>query len=98
MSLRVHLKQVELSCGACLRSWFTVPKKDVKTLGKLCSKRVPPLDRGREVALLRRRYNRVAQIIRILASSETSLDIIQPKIKLLKILAESLGACLNDCR
>ena len=98
MSLRVHLKQVEVSCDTCLRSWFTVSKKEVETLRKLCSKRVPPLDRDRGVALLRRRYNRLAQIIEILASSETSLEIIQPKIRVLKRIAESLRDSLKDCR
>jgi len=96
MTLRVHLKKVEASCDTCLRSRFIVSKKEVENLRELCSKRVPPLDRDREVTLLRRRYNRLAQMVEILASSETNLNIIQPKIRVLRSIAESLGDSLKD--
>lgn len=96
MSLRAYLKQIEASCDTCLRGWFVVPRRDVVALGVLCSNKIPPLDRDRKTALLRRRFNRLAHIVEVLALSDTDLNVIQPKIKALRAIAEMLRRALRD--
>ena len=96
-SLIEHLASVEAQCDVCLRGWFAVQAQDMSDLARICAKPIPNLKGApKPVVLLRRRYNRQAYLVGVLAQSKTDTQTLQPTIKTLRKITALLRKTLID--